>query len=110
MMNIQDLSYIQKNNLPIKIIVFDNKSVASLAHTTKKKFNGRAFGTNNSYGFCSPDIRSLASGFKIKYTYIKNNNFNEKILKKFINLKGPAILNLNISPNQEIVDLTNFNF
>jgi acetolactate synthase I/II/III large subunit len=110
MMNIQDLGYIQKNNLPIKIIVFDNKSVASLAQTTKKKFNGRAFGTNNSYGFYSPDIRSLASGFKIKYTQIKNNNFNEKILKKFINLKGPAILNLNISPNQEIVDLTNFNF
>lgn len=104
MMNIQELNYISSNNLPIKIVVLNNKSLGNTFLGTMRVFK-KTFANDTESGFNAPDVKRLASGFKIKYFHInKHHNIKEKF-NEFQKYNGPAIIDVSISKFQPVAEL-----
>ena len=59
MMNLQELETIKSNQLPIKIIIINNKGYVSMFQTQKNFFNGKEFGSGPKSGVTFPSFRKL---------------------------------------------------
>ena len=107
MMNIQELQFIKKNKIKIKIIIFDNKIFGNTQVGSLALFGNSSFGNDRKHGYFSPDVKKIAKSYEIDYQEIKNNNNIEMKIQKFLNRKKSSILHLNISSNQTLLDFTN---
>ena len=100
MFNIQELSTISSYKLPIKIILLNNNGYASIRNTHSNYFNKRFVGTGNEDGIEFPDYNKICEAFKIKYFSIKNTRQLFKNLKKYIYLKGSALIEINLNKDE----------
>ena len=71
MFNIQELATIRSYNLPIKIIILNNKGYASIRTTHKNYFNERFVGTGFEDGIRYPNFEIIAKAFNFNYFYLK---------------------------------------
>ena len=97
--NIQELMTIHLNNLPIKIFVLNNDGYESIRSTQNNLFEGRHVGSDFKSGIGNPDFSHLAAAYGIPYAHIDNNDGLDK-LKHVMELEGPVICELNLSPDQ----------
>lgn len=104
LINLQELHFINKNNLKSKIIVFDNRIFGNTQIGSMESFGNSGFGNNEEHGYYAPDIKKIANCFNFKYLSVKNNTNIKEQLIKFIKSKKRTILHLNISPEQKIID------
>ena len=104
LINIQELHFINKNNLKSKIVVLDNKVFGNTKIGSKESFGTSGFGNDKENGYYSPDIKKISYCYDFNYFFIKNNNAIDSQLKKFIKSKKRSILHVNISPDQGIID------
>jgi acetolactate synthase-1/2/3 large subunit len=104
LINIQELHFINKNNLRSKIIVLDNKVFGNTKIGSKDYFGTNGFGNDQEHGYYPPDIKKIADCFDFNYFFIKNNDEITSQLKKFTECKKKSILHINISPEQGIID------
>ena len=72
-LNIQELETIRRLQIPIKMFIWDNGGYIGIANTQRNMFNGLLVGAEASSGFTLPDIREVASSYKIRTTQIQNN-------------------------------------
>lgn len=71
-MNIQELQFIAKERLPIKIIILNNQSLGMIRHFQEMYFEDRYVQTMASGGYITPDFCSIASAYGIKNRRIEN--------------------------------------
>lgn len=64
-MNIQELQFIKREKLPIKIIVFNNHSLGMIRHFQEMYFDGVYTQTINDMGYTTPDFCRLAGAYGI---------------------------------------------
>lgn len=64
-MNIQELQTIARDNLPIKIIVFNNKALGMIRHFQEMYFSKRYFQTKKEGGYLSPCFAKIANAYGI---------------------------------------------
>lgn len=69
-MNIQELETISSRNLPIGIIVMNNKSLGMVREFQDTYFEGRNIGT--VIGYSCPDISLIAQAYRMPYFKIEN--------------------------------------
>ena len=74
MMNLQELSTIRHNKLPIRIVVFSNGGYNALRQTWKRYFNGVNAGCDASSGISLPSIKKIATTFDLPYRRCRSNN------------------------------------
>lgn len=72
MMNLQELQTIVYNNLPIKIIIFNNDGYGAIRTTCKTFFAGTNAGCDEKSGISFPDFRKISDAFGIDYHCVKN--------------------------------------
>ena len=102
MMNIQELSTIMHNKLPIKIFIYNNGGYLTIKQTQQLGFNSRIMGANNISGISFPNFKKISSSFKIDYfSFSYNKHINHKSLNKIFKSKKPVICELFMDPNQE---------
>lgn len=65
-MNIQELQFIVREKIPIKIIVLNNDSLGMIRHFQEMYFNGNYFQTKPEGGFCSPCFVDIAMAYGIR--------------------------------------------
>lgn len=65
-MNIQELQYIARENLPVKIIVFNNNALGMIRHFQEMYFDSRFFQTRPEGGYCAPDFARIANAYGIR--------------------------------------------
>ena len=65
-MNIQELQWIKKENIPIKIVVFNNHSLGLIRQQQEGIFCKRYYGSTPLFGYASPSFTSIASAYGIK--------------------------------------------
>lgn len=65
MMNLQELQVIARDNLPIKIIVVNNKSLGMIEAYQKVAFKERYVGSKE--GYLAPNFREISKAFGIEY-------------------------------------------
>jgi len=72
-MNIQELETLVYNNLPVKLIVFNNRGYNSIRNTAEAYFEGRVVGADPSSGVGFPDLRRIAKAYGIEFRRVFDN-------------------------------------
>lgn len=106
MMNVQELNYIRKNSIPIKIVILNNYSLGNTFLGTLIKFN-KTFGNDEKNGYATPNIKNISRGFEIEYFNLKKDNKIEEIFKNFLKSNTHSILEVEISKFQPTAELDN---
>jgi len=64
-MNIQELQYIVREKLPIKVIVFNNNALGMIRHFQEMYFDSRFYQTKPEGGYSAPDFARIAEAYGI---------------------------------------------
>ena len=103
MMNLQELHTIVENNLPIKIIIFNNDGYLMIKHTQKMLFKGKYVSVDKSTGIGLPSFDKLMPAFGYNYFSLRDwSNFDD-IMHTFLNDSGPAVLEVFMDPDQDFI-------
>lgn len=96
MINLQQLQTIISNNLPVKIIVFNNDGYLMIKHTQRLLFSGRKTCVDQSTGLILPDYKKIAKAFGYKY-------YRQNQIELLLQDESPAILQVFMNPNQQYI-------
>jgi acetolactate synthase-1/2/3 large subunit len=97
-MNIQELQTVFRENLNIKIIVINNKSLGMISEFQNTYLEGRNAGSSELGGYTVPNFVSLANAYGIKSDQwdSRNENLNQLKLKLLKSLEDQSPFFLNI--------------
>jgi acetolactate synthase-1/2/3 large subunit len=101
MSNVQELAVILNHNLPIKIIVLNNKGYLSIKNTQSKFYNGRVYGVNKETGLWFPDFEQLASTFGISSRYVHTVS-QFQFFKEILCMEKPVLIDVQCTQNQQL--------
>lgn len=96
-MAVQSLMLISQYNLPIKVIVMNNRSLGMITQFQQLYFGGRMSGTTPQGGYLVPDIRHLAASYGLPYFLISEKELQDRTLLKAIFSSRNAIIEYTIS-------------
>jgi acetolactate synthase-1/2/3 large subunit len=96
MMNLQELQTIKANNLPVKIVIFNNDGYLMIKHTQNMMFAGQRTCVDKNTGLELPDYKKVADAFGYEY-------FTTEQLDEFLKFDGHAFLEVFMDPNQEFI-------
>nr|QCI05337.1 acetohydroxyacid synthetase large subunit [Compsothamnion thuyoides] len=97
-MNLQELGTISQYNLPIKILIINNKWQGMVRQWQQAFYNERYSHSNMEKG--APNFIKLAESFGILGLELEVRSDINKILKTFIQHKGPVILNCKVKEEE----------
>lgn len=97
-MNIQELGTISQYNLPVKVLIINNKWQGMVRQWQQAFYGERYSHSNMEKG--SPDLVKLAQSFGILGLEIDSRNQLDKALDLFCNHKGPVILNCKVKETE----------
>lgn len=92
-MNIQELQWVKRENIPIKMIVLNNGALGMIRHLQKDYFDCLFAGTSDGCGFSSCDFRKVAQAYGIVSQRIWCDDTAEKA-PEFLDGKGPRLLEI----------------
>ena len=98
-MNIHELQVVVQNNLPIKIIVFNNDGYLSIKISQRALCNGHLSLSSSSSGLTLPNYKKIAKAYGISYKRIKNMNELKKELSKSFNTDIPEFIEVFVEPD-----------
>lgn len=90
-MNLQELEVIRRNNLPIKIIVFNNQSLGMIRHFQEMYFESRYCATVTDYS--APDFCKIADAYGIKSSRIEGMLDFSKV-RTLLAEDGPVLIEM----------------
>ena len=92
-MNIQELQTIVREQLPIKIVLFNNFALGMIRHFQEMYFQNNFFQTTSFGGYTVPDFKSIAEAYKIPYMSILTL---QDITKDIFSVNGPQFIEVKI--------------
>ena len=93
-MNIQELQTIARENLPVKIILFNNSALGMIRHFQEMYFEDNYVQTVPSGGYTVPDFGAIAAAYKIPYRCIGKV---EDIDDSLFDAEGPQFVEVRIT-------------
>lgn len=108
MMCLQELGTVTRNNLPIKIFIFNNHGHGIQKQTLDTWLNSRYVAVDEPSGLWFPDFKKLAATFSLPYVSINNHKQIRSKLHQIGRIRGPVLCNVEIVPNQKIVPMLRF--
>nr|YP_009393797.1 acetohydroxyacid synthetase large subunit [Caloglossa beccarii]ARW62359.1 acetohydroxyacid synthetase large subunit [Caloglossa beccarii] len=97
-MNLQELATVSQYNLPIKIIIINNKWQGMVRQWQQAFYGGRYSHSNMEKG--SPDFLKLAQSFNILGLELEFRRDIERILTNVFSYKGSVILNCRVKEEE----------
>ena len=79
LMNVQELQYIARERIPIKIIVFNNNSLGMIREFQTRNFEGKCVHSTGEFGYECPDIKAISDSYGLDYKKVKNMDDAKKI-------------------------------
>lgn len=70
LMNVQEMQFVKREQLPIKIVVLNNRSLGMI-RSWQNRYLGKCSLTTAESGFLSPNIELIAKSFDFKYSFVK---------------------------------------
>ncbi len=93
-MNIQELQTIARENLPVKIILFNNSALGMIRHFQEMYFEDNYVQTVPSGGYTVPDFGAIAAAYRIPYRCIGKV---EEIDDSLFDAEGPQFVEVRIT-------------
>lgn len=103
MMNLQELHTIVYNELPVKVIIFNNDGYLMIKHTQKMLFKGNYVSVNKKTGIGLPDFSKVMPAFGYKYFELRSWEDFDGTMKGFLSSPGAAVLEVFMDPEQDFV-------
>lgn len=92
-MNIQELEFIRRDNLPIKVIVFNNYALGMIRHFQEMYFNNNYSQTVSGKGYETPNFEKIAHAYDMKYiSYDKV----EEVSDEFMQQECPVLVEIKL--------------
>ncbi|PKL19095.1 MAG: acetolactate synthase [Spirochaetae bacterium HGW-Spirochaetae-5] len=89
----QSLMLLSQYNLPVKVVVLNNKSLGMIVQFQDLYFNHNEAATTKRSGYFVPDIKLLSASYDIEYIAITDSTVNDEELWKDILLsKKPMVI------------------
>ncbi|MCH1627612.1 acetolactate synthase large subunit [Fredinandcohnia quinoae] len=98
-MTLQELSVIQELNLPIKIIILNNKALGMVRQWQEIFYEERY---SHSLIPNQPDFMKLADAYGIKGLKATTEEEAEQILKEAFEYDGPVLMDFCVTPNENV--------
>lgn len=92
-MNIQELQWVKRENIPIKMIVMNNGALGMIRHLQRDYFDCLFAGTSEGCGFSSCDFRKVAESYGIEAKRLWCDEVAE-IAPEFLEGEGPKLLEI----------------
>ena len=100
-LNIQELQTVVRNELPIKIVVLNNRCLGMIRQFQDSYFQGRYQSTY--WGYNAPDFEALAKAYKIDSFTVRDGTEAEEGLKQLWKEPGKAfLLQVMIDPHTNV--------
>jgi acetolactate synthase I/II/III large subunit len=103
MMNLQELHTIVENELPIKIIIFNNDGYLMIKHTQKLFFNSKYVSVDKKTGVGLPNFSKLMPAFGYEYFSLSEWDSFEDTILSFLNYPTMAVLEVFMDPYQDFI-------
>lgn len=102
-LNLQELSTLVAQHLPIKLVIMNNGGYSSIRNTQRNYFSGRFLGTGPEAGLIFPDLKLLSYAFDLPYQCINEADDLFGKLSAALALDGPAIIDLRLTPDETLM-------
>lgn len=71
-MNIQELQFIARENIPIKIVLLNNSSLGMIRHFQEMYFESKFVQTKQEYGYTVPKFEAIARAYELDYLKVES--------------------------------------
>lgn len=95
-MNIQELQMIARENLPIKIIIFNNYALGMIRHFQEMYYNSNYFQTVEQEGYTVPSFEKIAYAYGLGYVGIESE---EDLKREYFEGEQPTIIEVKMKEN-----------
>ena len=92
-MNIQELQWVKRENIPVKMIVMNNEALGMIRHLQRDYFDCVYADTSDGSGFSSCDFSDVAQAYGISSKRIQGEDV-EKYAGEFLEQDGPELLEI----------------
>lgn len=92
-MNIQELQWVKRENLPIKIMVMNNEALGMIRHLQRDYFDCLFAGTTDGCGFSSCNFSEVAKAYGIPSRRMWCDDVTEEA-EEFLEGNGPKLLEI----------------
>ena len=88
-MNMQELQFVKRENLPVKIVILNNNALGMIRHFQEMYFDKNYSQTVRSKGYTSPDFSKIAFAYDIPYYKVSSkSDLNEQLFDN----DNPAVI------------------
>lgn len=108
MSNVQELAVVREHNLPVKIIILNNRGYLSIKNTQSKFFEGRVHGVDSRTGVWFPNFIDVAETFGCTGLQINNAKEMAQDFPVLFNAQHPIIADVKCMENQLILPSQSF--
>ena len=99
-LNVHELQTIKHNNLPIKLILFNNNGYNSIKLSQEAFFNGNKVASDPSSGVSFPNWKKLIDAYDLPYYKISNHDGIDTVLSKIFSIEGPVVVEVLTDPDE----------
>ena len=92
-MNIQELQWVKRENIPVQILVLNNQALGLIRQQQKDYFDGVFAGASEEGGFTSCPFAEVAKGYGIAAFKVAYEDAAEK-LPKLLGEEGPLLVEI----------------
>lgn len=96
-MNLQELQFLAREKIPIKIIVLNNKSLGMIRHFQEMYFDASYTQTIKSTGYETPDFCKIANAYGIESIKIENIDNQVSKIKNALQTDEPVLMQIEMS-------------
>lgn len=101
-MNIQEFETVKRENLPIKILVINNRVLGKISEIQHGSYNDRYAQTTRESGYTVPDFTKVAQAYGIKAATLNSYNELDKY-KEWLADEEPCLLNIMLSEDTLLI-------
>ena len=92
-MNIQELQFLAREQIPVKIVLVNNNSLGMIRHFQEMYFDQSYVQTVPQGGFTLPDFGGIAAGYRIPYVKVADAS-DLPLVAEVMASEGPALIEL----------------
>lgn len=90
-MNMQELEFIRREQLPIKIFIFNNYALGMIRHFQEMYFDCNYVQTVSGQGYEAPDFRGIAEAYHMPYIAYQKP---DEVTAEFMQTEGPVLVEI----------------
>jgi acetolactate synthase-1/2/3 large subunit len=102
MLNIQELATLKGQNLPVCLIVMNNRGYCSIRNTQRNYFQGRFIGTDPEHRLWMPDLEKVAAAFELPFARLESPASLASDLRRALALPRPCLIDVRLVADEQL--------